>query len=121
MAGSVRLGDLLLGLDLIKSRSPEMPISILITLLGVATHSPDGRKNDTPLSIQQLSKQIGIPYTTVSRHLRYLGEFERPGEPGLNLVETDELPSDRRQKFVRLTSSGLSLLNQFRHVVGIRS
>ena len=60
------VGTLLKGLHLMKEQRPEMPISILITLLGVAHHTPNGRTGETPLSILRLSDIIGIPYTTTS-------------------------------------------------------
>jgi hypothetical protein len=107
------MGSLIAGLQLVKQHAPEMPISILLTLLGVAVFSPNGRAGENPLSIQDLSKIIGIPYTTTSRHLRYLGDFERPGKQGLGLVETGPLTADRRQKFVKLTPTGHELLRRF--------
>jgi hypothetical protein len=115
------LETLLAGLHRIKEDSPEMPIAILITLLGVAVYTPDGRDRKDPLSIFELSKVVGVPYTTVSRHLRYLADFERPGVPGLNYVETGLLPNDRRQKYVKLTARGQRVMQQFEAITGIRS
>jgi hypothetical protein len=115
------LTTLLEGLHRIKQDAPEMPISILITLLGVAVFTPDGRDRKDPLSILELSKIVGIPYTTTSRHLRYLGDFERPGKPGLDYVETGTLAFDRRQKFVKLTPRGQRVVHQFQKLSGIEA
>lgn len=109
------------GLHRLKQEAPEMPISILICLLGVAVHSPEGNKQLSPLSILELSSAIGQPYSTTSRHLRYLGDFERPGVPGLNLVETGELQSDRRQKFVKLTTKGKRIIEQFMAISKVKA
>lgn len=116
-----KLATLLNGLHRIKEDAPEMPISILITLLGVAVHTPDGRERKDPLSIFELSKLVGQPYTTTSRHLRYLGDFERPGQEGLNYVETAMLPQDRRQKSVKLTPKGQRMIAQFQTLAGIEA
>lgn len=113
------LATLIEGLHRLKQDAPEMPISILITLMGVAVHTPDGRERKDPLSILELSKVVGIPYTTTSRHLRYLGDFERPGVEGLNYIETGTLVHDRRQKYVKLTPRGQRVVDQFRKLTGI--
>jgi DNA-binding MarR family transcriptional regulator len=116
---SPSLITLLNGLHRFKEDAPEMPISILITLLSVAAHTPDGRVRQDPLSILELSKLARQPYTTTSRHLRYLGDFERPGVPGLDYVETHILPTDRRQKSVRLTPKGQRVIAQFKKLAEI--
>lgn len=65
------------------------------------------RKGDFP--IKELSEKVGLPYTTVSRHLRYLGDFERTGVEGLGLVRTDIYVMNRRQKVVSLTTKGKAM------------
>lgn len=86
----------------------EMPVSLMKTYLGVVLWGADRRKSE-PLTMMELAEKIGLPPTTVSRHLRYLGDFERPGVSGANLVQTSINPLDRRQRVVELTPKGKSL------------
>lgn len=111
---------LMMGLHCIREIAPEMPIGILLSLLAVAQYSP--RKEQDPrdqLSLQQIAEVAGIPYTSMSRHLRYLGEMERPGVPGLGLVDVAELIIDRRQKGAYLTHKGNRLMEQFFTLTGV--
>lgn len=103
---------------LLMDQRPEMPISIVNTLLGcfLWKHSED--QPGTPITILELSEKIGLPYTTVSRHLRYLGEEERTGVPGLGLVETEVYLLNRRQKTVKLTHKGRALMDRLRYILG---
>lgn len=58
----------------------EINASIINTFLGVAIWGGSNYAKE-PLTIKELSAKVGLPYTTVSRHLRYLGELERQGRP----------------------------------------
>lgn len=97
----------------------ELPTTILNTFLGVALWGHNNPK-DEPLTIQELSDKVGLPYTTVSRHLRYLGEMERVGKPGYGLVDTEVYVLNRRQKIVKLTPKGRNLVDQLRYILGER-
>lgn len=94
-----------------------MPLSSLITFLAVARWGHDKVKT-SPLSIEELAHEVGVPYTTMSNDLRYLGEGDRGGERGgLNLVETAPSPLDRRRKVIQLTNRGRNLLDQITNLV----
>lgn len=95
----------------------EINTSIVNTFIGVCIwgHESD---NDEPLTIRQLSERIGLPYTTVSRHLRYLGDMERFGKDGMGLVQTDIYVMNRRQKVVSLTTKGRSLRDRVAFALG---
>jgi DNA-binding transcriptional ArsR family regulator len=93
------------------AEADEMPVSILNTFLGVALWGYDRQKGD-PLTIQELSEKVGLPYTTVSRHLRYLGDYYRADRPGLDLVGTEIYAMNRRQKIAFLTTRGRALAEQ---------
>ena len=65
----------------------EINAALIATFLGVALGGRDtgsGRQ----LSMRELAGQVGLPPTTVSRHVRYLGPGIREGEEGLGLVVT---------------------------------
>ena len=93
--------------------SEELPVSILKTFLGVCIWGGDDSTKE-PMTLQELSEKIGAPVTTVSRHLRYLGDWERLGIPGMGLVRTDIYPLNRRQKVASLTKEGRAVASQIR-------
>lgn len=64
------------------------------------------------LTILDLGHRLGIPKSTASRHVSYLGQIYRAGKPGLKLVETTETVSDRRTKTIRLTDKGRALRDE---------
>ena len=117
---AITMRSILMGLQRIREESNELPISILITLLGVAIYTPAG-DTQQELSILELSKKVGIPYSTTSRHLRYLGKFQYPGKPGLGLVDTGEMVMDRRQKYVVLTPKGQRFVAQVFTLMGVKA
>lgn len=96
----------------------EIPASIMNTFLGVILWGEDETR-DGPITILELSEKIGLPYTTVSRHLRYLGEYERVGKPGANLVKTEIYLMNRRQKTVSLTAKGKTVKDRIAFALGV--
>lgn len=96
----------------------EMPLTVFKTFLGVALWGQEGREG-VPLPMVELARNIELPHQTVSRHLRYLGEFERPGVPGMGLVEQLENPLNRRQKLTRLTPKGKALAKKLSDINGV--
>lgn len=91
----------------------SIPVTTLNTFLGIAIWGYQ-RSSADPLSILELSQKVGLPYTTVSRHLRLLGDGERAGlsRTGPKLVETAVYPLNRRMKIAYLTARGKALADQ---------
>ncbi|PQA71505.1 hypothetical protein C3731_21745, partial [Brucella oryzae] len=50
-----------------------------------------------PLPLEGLSARVGMTATTISQHLRYLGDWYRQGNPGLRLVETEVYDQNSRK------------------------
>ena len=98
---------------------PEIPATIINTFLGVAMWGHEDDKKE-PITIKELSEQVGLPYATVSRHLRYLGDYERIGVEGMGLVRTDVYLMNRRQKVVSLTREGRALKDRLEYALGAR-
>lgn len=89
----------------------EMPVSVLNTFLGVVIWGGDGSDTSRPRTIAEVAEKIGLPESTVYQHIRYLGTApHRYGKPGLGLIETTVNPANRRQKLVRLTPEGATLM-----------
>lgn len=100
----------------------DLPITILNTFLACAMWGADTKSKD-PLTIKELALKIGLPYTTVSRHLRYLDYTKRGAVKdgtGLGLVTTEVSTFDRRQKMVFLTPKGKTFLDRLTFALGFR-
>ncbi|QLF71772.1 hypothetical protein FE840_019315 (plasmid) [Peteryoungia desertarenae] len=85
----------------------EIPASVINTLLGAMLWGYP--KHAEPFTLGELGERIGLPRTTVSRHLRYLGDFERYGVKGCGWVKVSDYEGDRRQKVVSMTHKGQNL------------
>lgn len=98
------------------AKQEEITGTIMATFLGVTLfgQEADGKE---PLSLKELGEKIGLPNATVSRHLRYLGDRQRLGVPGMDMVRTEINPENRRQKFVRLTAKGRALRDSLLYVL----
>lgn len=60
-------------------------------------------------SIQDLAKIARIEYATMSRLMRYLGDFERNGVTGCGLVQIIPHPDQKRKRCVQLSPLGMEL------------
>lgn len=88
----------------------EINAALIATFLGVALGSR--QVEERHVSMRELARQVGLPPTTVSRHVRYLGPGIREGEEGMGLVELVPSPDDGRAKHIRLTLKGEALLGR---------
>lgn len=95
---------------------PEMPIGQLNTLLGVMLWGHQGR-GSTPITMAELSERVGVPDSSISRHIRYLGDRERIGVPGCDWVQTYPWEQNRRQKVVTLNRKGEALAGSIGQVL----
>ena len=102
---------------LFMDKRQEINASLINTFLGVCIWGEDP-KGATEISITELAAKIGLPETTVSRHVRYLGQQERVGVEGMGLLDTKVHPIDRRRKIVFLTRGGRNLRDQLAFLAG---
>lgn len=86
----------------------EINAALMTTFLAVALWGTDREASD-PFTISDVALKVGLPGSTISRHLRYLGASRRQGVPGLGLVEVWPVEEDARQKAVGLTPEGKHL------------
>ncbi|MBG6178796.1 DNA-binding MarR family transcriptional regulator [Labrenzia sp. EL_208] len=90
---------------------PEINMSQVSAFVAAAFSQPDNEDEEAP-TIKELSALAGVPYSTMSRHYRYLGEKERHGKDGLGLVTVTINADDRRERNVHLTKAGNMLKEQ---------
>lgn len=102
---------------LFMDKRQEINAALINTFLGVCLWGEDPH-GATEISITELAGRIGLPETTVSRHVRYLGQQERVGVEGMGLLDTKVHPVDRRRKIVFLTRTGRNLRDQLAFLAG---
>lgn len=94
-----------------------MPIAILNTFIGAAIWGYEMGDRGDPATLEHLAERLGITPTTLSTHMRYLGDKYREGKDGLGLVELDIYPLNRRQKTFTLTPKGKALAAQLVYIL----
>lgn len=87
----------------IREVAPEIGIQAVHLLLEVA------RKPG--ITVGELMRKTGLSQSSCSRNLALLSAQHRLGKPGLDLVYTQEDPSERRRKLARLTPKGEELVS----------
>lgn len=105
---------------LVLALGEDLPVTILNTFLGCALWGADNKPED-PLTMKEVATKIGLPYSTVSRHLRYLDYTKRGAVKdgtGLGLVRTEQSTADRRQKQIYLTPKGKALAERIAFHLG---
>jgi DNA-binding MarR family transcriptional regulator len=85
-------------IEIARADDPVMPIQMLQTFLAVA--------KQPGISMQQLGEILRTSQASCSRNVAALGKWHKFGEPGLNLVEAVEDPTERRRKIMFLTPKG---------------
>lgn len=102
---------------LMQTGRPEMPISVMNTFLAIILRESEGQA-ERPCLLD-LSVELGLPATSMSRHVRYLGEFERRGVPGCGWVSVSIHPKDGRQRVVQLTRKGKAVADRLRRTLNV--
>jgi DNA-binding MarR family transcriptional regulator len=90
----------------------QITLAVLNTLLGAAVWGSDKTQGGEPATLEDLADHLGTSPTTISLHMRYLGDKYRADQPGLELVTTEIYPLNRRKKTFRLTRRGEALAKQ---------
>ena len=88
--------------DVIRELEPRMEMQTLACFLYVARHG--GRNRG--VTVEEIKEELGIAQSSVSRNILKLSQIDRKGEPGLDILYTEDDPSMRRRKEVFLTSKG---------------
>lgn len=111
LLGIMRAQRVLLGMR------PEMSLAVATAFFAVAFLEAEERRKAPP-TLKEVSVFADLPYSSISRHIRYLSDFERPGKPGANLVVMGTNPDNRRENQVRLTDAGRLLARQVIQLLG---
>jgi DNA-binding MarR family transcriptional regulator len=93
-------------LEAFRARDPDLPIQYALSFLAIARNEGS--------SIRALAERLGIAQSSASRNVAALSLWHSFGKPGLDLVEAQEDPRERRRKVVILTDKGRALVRELR-------
>ena len=71
---------------------------------------------DGPVTFRELEDALGLTNSAISRTVSALGQTNRKGQPGYDLLKVDGDPSEGRRFIVTLTSKGRALKRQLLNV-----
>lgn len=92
----------------VRDVDPEMPAQTLQTLLEVAM--------EPGITMADLQKRIDLSSAAMSRIISRLSEWKKHQVPGLNFLQAQPNPMDRRYVIVHPTAKGLAFVRKI--VVG---
>jgi DNA-binding MarR family transcriptional regulator len=95
-----------LALEPFVALNPTMPASYIISFLSVA------EKEGRPVS--EYANEVGLFKAVMTRHLLDLGERDRRGEEGMNIIEQRRDKKDLRINRSLISEKGASLLSKVR-------
>lgn len=95
-----------LALEPFVALNPTIPASYIISFLAVA------EKEGQP--VNEYAKEIGVYKAVMTRHLLDLGERDRRGEEGMNVIEQRRDKQDLRINRSFISEKGAALLSKVR-------
>ena len=96
-------------LEAFRTLDPDLPIQYALSFMTIA--------QSEGISIGELAERLGIAQSSASRNVAALSRWHSFGKAGLDLVQAQEDPRERRRKIVTLTDKGRAFLEDLRAIV----
>lgn len=96
-------------LEAFRKLDPDLPIQYALSFMTIA--------QSEGISIGELAERLGIAQSSASRNVAALSRWHSFGKAGLDLVQAQEDPRERRRKIVTLTDTGRVFLADLRAIV----
>lgn len=96
-------------LEAFRKLDPDLPIQYALSFMTIA--QSDG------ISVGELAERLGIAQSSASRNVAALSRWHSFGKAGLNLVQAQEDPRERRRKLVTLTDQGHAFLAELNAII----
>ena len=112
MAGAVRhdeIASLMRVLEEFRKLDPDLPIQYALSFLTLAENEG--------ISMRELAERLGIAQSSASRNVAALSKWHSFGKPGLDLVQAEADPRERRRKIISLTPKGHTLIATLRDLM----
>ncbi|NYZ12976.1 winged helix DNA-binding protein [Azospirillum sp. RWY-5-1] len=98
-------------LEAFRTLDPDLPIQYALSFLTIAQNEG--------LSIGELADHLGIAQSSASRNVAALSRWHSFGKAGLDLVQSQEDPRERRRKIVTLTDKGRAFLDTLAGIITV--
>ncbi|WP_448206460.1 MarR family winged helix-turn-helix transcriptional regulator [Azospirillum sp. sgz302134] len=98
-------------LEAFRKLDPDLPIQYALSFMTIAQNEG--------ISIGELAERLGIAQSSASRNVAALSRWHSFGKAGLDLVQAQEDPRERRRKIVTLTDRGRAFLDELRAIVSV--
>ena len=96
-------------LEEFRKLDPDLPIQYALSFLTLAQNEG--------MSMRELAERLGIAQSSASRNVAALSKWHSFGKPGLDLVQAEEDPRERRRKIISLTPKGHELIATLREMM----
>lgn len=96
-------------LEAFRKLDPDLPIQYALSFMTIAQNEG--------ISIGELADRLGIAQSSASRNVAALSRWHSFGKAGLDLVQAQEDPRERRRKIVTLTDQGRAFLEELHAIV----
>jgi len=96
-------------LEEFRKLDPDLPIQYALSFLTLAENEG--------MSMRELAERLGIAQSSASRNVAALSKWHSFGKPGLDLVQAEEDPRERRRKIISLTPKGHELIATLRDMM----
>ena len=100
-------------LEEFRKLDPDLPIQYALSFLTLAQNEG--------MSMRELAERLGIAQSSASRNVAALSKWHSFGKPGLDLVQAEEDPRERRRKIISLTPKGHALIGTLREMMAPRA
>lgn len=90
--------------EVFRQLDADMAVPTILVFLTVAQSMPEG------IMLHELSRKLGLSGATGHRNVSFLTKERTFGVPGYDLLVSETVPQDRRQRRVRLTAKGEKFL-----------
>lgn len=91
-------------IETIRQVDPELPVHTVLIYLLVADAMPEG------ILMHELAKKAGVSAAVCQRNVSFLTKEKGFGIPGYDLLTSEIVPQDRRQRRVKLSAKGEKFL-----------
>ena len=96
-------------LEIFRALDTDMPVGEVVSFLLIALGETSDGGGPT---VTEVGQKGGFSLASASRHVKSLGNMDRYGKKGHELVTDPRDPKDDRRKVLKLTHKGRTILNQ---------
>ncbi|HQU68509.1 MAG TPA: hypothetical protein PLI43_09950 [Albidovulum sp.] len=98
-------------IEAFKTVDPEITLPSMLAFLYAVERDGQAGNQDS------ITQRLDMSGATASRAIGHWLTFKRPGQPGLNFMESEIDPADRRYRLLSLNRRGLAFVDKIKEFV----